>query len=155
MRVIGRPGAWQVEPVPAVHERYVLVWQLEQGTTSVFAIPNQDTLACVSPDCRFVAFRQGPGADTPRVAGGRGREVCLVVLDALRGGKEVWRTPGRGGGGCQLEGRDCGQLMDLSRVSALAFSGDGGKLLVGDTGGSVGVYEIRTAGEEDFYLRVI
>lgn len=155
VRVIGRPGAWQVEPVPTVHERYVLVWQLEQGTTSVFAIPNQDTLACVSPDCRFVAYRQGPGADTPGVAGGGGREVCLVVLDALRGGKEVWRTPGRGGGGCQLEGRDCGQLMDLSRVSALAFSGDGGKLLVGDTGGSVGVYEIRTAGEEDVNLRVV
>lgn len=155
VRVIGRPGAWQVEPVPVVHERYVLVWQLEEGTTSVFAIPNQDTLACVSPDCRFVAYRQGPGADTPAIAGGGGREVCLVVLDALRGGKEVWRTPGRGGGGCQLEGRDCGQLMDLSRVSALAFSRDGRKLLVGDTGGSVGVYEIRTAGEEDFDLGVI
>lgn len=154
VRVIGRPGTWQVEPVPAVHERYVLVWQIEEGMTSVFSIPNQDTLACVSPDCRFVAYRQGPGADTPGVAGDEGREVCLVVLDALRGGKEVWRTPGRGGGGCQLAGRDCGQLMDLSRVSALAFSGDGGKLLVGDTGGSVGVYEIRTAGEEDFDLRV-
>lgn len=154
VRVIGRPGAWQVEPVPAVHERYVLVWQLDEGMTSVFAIPNQDTLACISPDCRFVAYRQGPGADTPGVAGG-GREVCLVVLDALRGGKEVWRTPGRGGGGCQMKGKDCGQLMDLSRVSALAFSRNADKLLVGDAGGSVGVYGIRTAGEGDFDQRLV
>lgn len=158
VRVIGRPGAWQVEPVAAVQERYVLVWRLEgqgegegegEGTTSVFAIPNQNTLACVSPDCRFVAYRQGPGADTaaPAGDGGARREVCLVVLDALRGGKEVWRTPGRGGGGCRLGGRDCGQFMDLSRVSALAFSGDGTRLLIGDTGGAVGVYEIRTGTE--------
>lgn len=156
VRVIGRPGAWQVEPVGAVHERYVLVWRLEEGTTSVFAIPNQNTLACVSPDCRFVAYRQGPGADTPAIAGGGGgREVCLVVLDAMRGGREVWRTPGRGGGGCRLEGRDCGQLMDLSRVSALEFSGDGKKLLIGDTGGSVGVYEIRTTAQGDFTLGAV
>ncbi|KAJ4419116.1 hypothetical protein N0V82_005129 [Gnomoniopsis sp. IMI 355080] len=157
VRVIGRPGAWQVEPVAAIHERYVLVWRLEEGTTSVFAIPNQNTLACVSPDCRFVAYRQGPGADTLATAGGGGggREVCLVVLDAMRGGREVWRTPGRGGGGCRLEGRDCGQLMDLSRVSALAFSGDGQKLLIGDTGGSVGVYEVRTTAHGDFTLGVV
>lgn len=145
-----------MEPVAAVHERYVLVWRLEEGTTKIFAIPNQNTLACVSPDCRFVAYRQGPGADMPApCAGGGGREVCLVVLDALRGGREVWRTPGRGGGGCGLEGKDCGQLMDLSRVSALAFSGDGRKLLIGDTGGSVGVYEVRTTAQGGFSLAVV
>lgn len=149
VRVIGRPGAWQVEPV-AVPERYVLVWRIVAGATSVFAIPNYNTLACVSPDCRWVAYRQGPGADTVR----GGREVCLVVLDALRGGREVWRTPVLGGGGCRLE-RDCGQLMDLSRVTALAFSGNGGRLLIGDTSGSVGVYEIRTDGPGGFDLGVV
>ncbi|KAJ4394894.1 hypothetical protein N0V93_004114 [Gnomoniopsis smithogilvyi] len=54
VRVIGRPGAWQVEPVAAVHERYVLVWRLEEGTTSVFDIPNQNTLACMEAEERSV-----------------------------------------------------------------------------------------------------
>ncbi|CAN8099844.1 unnamed protein product [Discula destructiva] len=153
VRVIGAPGRWQVEPVE-VRERWVVVWEFEAATgagssssnssssgdgttTRVFAIPNDNTIACISPDCRFVAYRQGPGTEPE---GG-----CLVVLDALGGGREVWRTPRCGGGGCAVE-RDCGQLMDLSRVSAIAFSADGNRLLLGDTSGSVGSYEVRTTG---------
>ncbi|CAN8104466.1 unnamed protein product [Discula destructiva] len=89
-RTIGRPGLWQVEPVP-ITERVVLVWDFSGAVdrTSTYRIPA--VLACVSPDCRFVAYcdpggRHGSPDDTH---GG-----ALVVLDATRGGRELWRLEG-------------------------------------------------------------
>lgn len=137
VRVIGRPGAWQVEPV-TVHERWVLVWDLAADTTFVFPIPDENTIACISPDCRYVAYRQGPGADT----GLGGTRNCLVILDALHGGRELWRIPTFGGGGVRIAGGS-EQLLDLSRVTSISFSSDGKMFFVGDVDGSVGVYEIR------------
>lgn len=136
VRVIGRPGAWQVEPV-TVHERWVLVWDIAADTTSVFPIPDENTIACISPDCRYVAYRQGPGADT----GLGGTRNCLVILDALHGGRELWRIPTFGGGMGMAGGSE--QLLDLSRVTTISFSSDGKMFFVGDVDGSVGVYEIR------------
>lgn len=139
VRVIGRPGAWQVEPVN-VHERWVLVWDLATDSTSVFPIPDENTIACISPDCRYVAYRQGPGADT----GVGGPRNCLVILDALKGGRELWRTPTFGGGMGMARASE--QLLDLSRVISISFSSDGKMFFVGDVDGSVGVYEIRGDG---------
>lgn len=146
VRVIGRPGAWQVEPV-AVHERWVLVWDLAADATRVFPIPDENTIACISPDCRYVAYRQGPGADT----GLGGTRNCLVVLDALHGGRELWRIPTFAGGMSIAGGSE--QLLDLSRVTSISFSSDGKMFFVGDADGSVGVYEIRGGGERgDFNM---
>ncbi|KAL1868927.1 hypothetical protein Daus18300_005763 [Diaporthe australafricana] len=145
VRVIGRPGAWQVEPV-SVHSRWVLVWDMAAGgpglgtgaaMTSVFAIPDENTIACISPDCRYVAYRQGPGADT----GLGGSRNCLVILDVRAGGRELWRIPTFGGGTGLARGSE--QLLDLSRVTSISFSSDGKMFFVGDVDGSVGVYEIR------------
>ncbi|ROV89416.1 hypothetical protein VSDG_08684 [Cytospora chrysosperma] len=44
VRVIGRPGAWQVEPVAVLH-RQVLVWDLASNDTKAFAIPDENTIA--------------------------------------------------------------------------------------------------------------
>lgn len=140
VRVIGGPRAWQVEPVE-VHERYVLVWNFQTDSTTLFPIPNENTIACISPDCRFVAYRQGPGAETEM-----GRNVGLVILDALEGGRELWRTPTLGGDTGLT--RDCEQLMDLSKVTCISFSPDGTQLIVGDTGGSVGVYDVSAEGRK-------
>lgn len=136
VRVIGRPRAWQVEPVD-VAKRYVLVWDFEADTTNLFPIPNENTIACLSPDCRYVAYRRGPGADTEQ-----GRDVGLVILDALKGGRELWRTPTLAG---EIGlARDCDQLMDLSRVTSISFSSDGSQFIIGDASGSVGIYEVKT-----------
>lgn len=106
-RTIGRPGAWQVEPV-AVTERVVLVWDFGgagkddgRGTkkaTTMYRIP--DVLSCVSPDCRFVAYcdsgsrkaqQQNQRLQQHYEAGiGDG---ALVVLDAMSG-QELWRIDG-------------------------------------------------------------
>lgn len=133
VRVIGRPGAWQVEPV-TTHERHVLKWDFDTGETELFSIPNENTITCISPDCRYVAYRQGPGPDTKM-----GRDVCLVILDALHGGREVWRTPTSAGGSGLV--RDCDQLMDLSRITFMSFSLDGSQFIVGDANGTLGIYE--------------
>lgn len=99
-RTIGRPGVWQVEPVP-VTGRVVLVWDFGGGgdddddgdddsynntnnkKVTTYKIPQ--ALSCVSPDCRFVAYCD---------AGGPGRDGALVVLDAIQGGRELWRLDG-------------------------------------------------------------
>lgn len=129
VRVMGAPGAWQVEPAP-VASRFVLVWDMVAGTTGVFPIPNEDTVACVSPDCRYVAYRRGPGG---------GRAAALAILDALDGGRELWSTltlhPGR-----VVEADD--QFVEPMRISSLSFSPDGSLLMVGDTSGSVGMYHV-------------
>lgn len=128
VRVIGSPGAWQVEPVK-VPNRYVLVWNMRTDTTFVFPIPNENTVACISPDCRYVAYRRGP---EKRAREASGSSASLVILDALDGGRELWRTP------ALLED----QFLNPSKISSLSFSLDGGLFLVGDTHGSIGVYDV-------------
>lgn len=140
VHVIGHPRAWQVEPVTVLH-RYVLVWDMVTNDTVTFPIPDENTIACISADCRYVAYRQGPGADT----GKGGTRNCLVILDALNGGRELWRTPTFRGGTSLAGGSE--QFLDLSRVTTISFSKDGKQFLIGDVEGSVGVYEIR-AGDD-------
>lgn len=141
VRVLGRPGAWQVEPVAVIH-RYILIWNMATNDTKIFAVPDENTITCISADCRYVAYRQGPGADT----GQGGTRNCLVILDAQNGGRELWRTPTFGGEIGLAGGSE--QLLDLSRVTTISFSADGTLFLIGDVDGSVGVYEIRD-GDED------
>lgn len=135
VRVIGSSGVWQVEPVK-VPSRFVLVWNMAEDTTSVFSIPNENTVACISPDCRYVAYRQGLGKGG---RDGRDGRPSLVILDALDGGRELGRTP------ASLNQRhaiaDDGSI-DPSRVSSLCFSSDGGLLIVGNRDGSMEVYKV-------------
>lgn len=104
-RTIGRPGAWQVEPVldgddTTAASRVVLVWDFgsaeEGGRVTTYRIPH--VLSCVSPDCRFVAYCD-PGTAAAATAtgdgGGEGGDLgALVVLDATQGGRELWRLDG-------------------------------------------------------------
>lgn len=146
VRVIGRPSAWRVEPV-AVPDRYVLVWNLVTDTTSTFAIPHENTVACISPDCRFVAYRQGPvtmttttttTTTTAEANRGKGEGASLVILDARDGGRELWRAPRNPIG--STEPGD--PLMDISKISSISFSLDGNLFIVGNVNGSVGVYDV-------------
>ena len=118
----GKQGGWLLEAVTVTH-RQVLIWDFAANTTRVFPIP--DTLACVSPDCRFVAYCDAK----------RGR---LLVLDAMSG-KGLWQWPQ-----AELEGKaGFEQLADLSRITDLSFSGDGKLFFVADMNGGVGVFEVR------------
>lgn len=162
-RTIGRPGAWQVEPVVPVPQRVVLVWDFSVDKVTTYRIPH--VLSCVSPDCRFVAYCD-PGG---------GGDGALVVLDATQGGRELWRLDGAGkgelgpGGTSSRRSRKSfetrrsrrsssksdessialggGGLETLAaglhKVTELAFSGDGKSLFVGDIDGGIGVYELR------------
>lgn len=83
-RTFGKEGMWQVESV-TIAERVVLVWDFSGAVdrTSTYRIPA--VLACASPDCRFVAYCDPGGrfgVDSPG---------ALVVVDATRGGQELWR----------------------------------------------------------------
>ncbi|ROW08533.1 hypothetical protein VPNG_06141 [Cytospora leucostoma] len=119
-RTIGRPGAWQVEPV-AVTERSVLVWDFggaeDGGSCMTYRIP--DVLSCVSPDCRFVAYCDPGGGGSGARAGG------LVVLDATSG-RELWRMDGKEVSSDGASGRRSGR-------SSLRSGVDGG----------ISVYEVK------------
>lgn len=144
-RTFGKEGMWQVEPI-TITERVVLVWDFS-GTvdrTSCYRIPA--TLACVSPDCRFVAYCDPGGRD-----GARGK---LVVLDATRGGQELWRldeprkdaaaaitlqTGGASAGGrptSRWSRKSSGEVRKSDRRSSGQVSSDAGSLrLVSGAGG--------------------
>lgn len=168
-RTIGRPGAWQVEPV-VVTERTVLVWDFGSGEKAnsskkmavTYRIPN--VLSCVSPDCRFVAYCD---SGTRKSGVGYG---SLVVLDAMSG-RELWRVDGsatsRGKSDSSIRNstwsgrssetksswsssrsnRNTSEVFtlagNLDKVADLAFSGDGTRLSVGYLDGRVGVFEVR------------
>lgn len=121
----GRTGGWQLEPV-AVTSRQVLVWDFAANITRTYSIP--DAMACISPDCRFVAYCD-PGCG-------------LAVLDALSG-RELWRWSGSGGGGDENGETGFGPLRNLEKVGELAFSADGTLFFSGQGDGGVGVYEVR------------
>lgn len=126
---------YQLTAVP-VPNKIVLVWDLNDNSTRIYKIPN--TIACVSPDCCFVAYCDAQNADS----GARGR---LVIVDALTG-DEVWSWPDPG-----ATARDSGprldfkQFNDLNRVTELAFSHDSAFLVVGDSDGHTGVYKSRNS----------
>ncbi|KAK4151530.1 hypothetical protein C8A00DRAFT_17061 [Chaetomidium leptoderma] len=138
-RAGARGGGFNLAPA-TVHHRHVLVWDFSASSTKTFRIPN--ATSCVSPDCRFVAYCDASGVES----GARG---CLAVLDAMTG-RQLWCWPdpeaglmGTAGGG---EGMMQGALGDLSRVTEMCFSADGGFLFVGDAEGGIGVFEVREAG---------
>ncbi|OAQ61419.1 WD40 repeat-like-containing domain [Pochonia chlamydosporia 170] len=122
-----------------VPSRYVLVWDLAANSTRTFAIPN--CTACISPDCRYVAYCHASGA----AIGARG---TLAVIDVMSS-EEVWCWPDRNATAVD-SGPKPGfkQFEDLARVTELAFSADGKSLVVGDGDGRVGVYDIHGKNNE-------
>ncbi|KAK3945704.1 hypothetical protein QBC46DRAFT_336473 [Diplogelasinospora grovesii] len=145
------PASYRAVPVPAarggvgynlapvaVPWRHVLVWDFSASSTRTFSIPNTAT-SCVSPDCRFVAYCDATGTEL----GARG---SLVILDAMTG-REMWCWPDPDAGAAESGPRPgFEQLEDLSMVTELMFSADGGFLFVGDAAGSIGIYEVREHG---------
>ncbi|KAK0611261.1 hypothetical protein B0T14DRAFT_500401 [Immersiella caudata] len=117
------------KPMPAP-ERFVLTWDVENNTTTIFGIPNVQ--ACISPDCRRVAYCDANA----------GR---FIVVNAMTG-EEVWRWPdaGRTAGSSSF-----GQLENLHQVTVFEFSADGQTLMIGDTNGAVGMYSVREVKEPD------
>lgn len=112
------------KPLPAP-ERFVLVWVIVSNDTHMFAIPNVQ--ACISPDCRWVAYCDANA----------GR---FVILDVGSGGDEVWRWPDAG----ERDGAaSLGQLDDLHNITVFEFGADGKSLIVGDKNGGVGLFEVR------------
>jgi WD40 repeat protein len=109
----------------AVPFRYVLVWDLSENSTRTYGIPN--TVSCISPDCRFVAYCHV--AD---------RRTKLAILDA-QSGDELWAVGGEG------NLKSLAEVGDLAKVTELAFSGDGRFLLIGDVEGNTSIYDVREA----------
>lgn len=173
-RTIGRPGTWQVEPI-TITERVVLVWDFSGlvDKTTTFCIPA--VLACISPDCRFVAYCDPGGRN------GSDAHGVLAVLDITEGGRELWRLDAAVLGADTTTALDVGwrsssrwsrkssdtrrsghrsdksseivgveglELLaqNLKKVTELAFSGDGSQLLVGDERGEIGIYKFRLEG---------
>ncbi|SPQ24549.1 cd00922f-7f8b-44d4-881b-5f29f4469b22 [Thermothielavioides terrestris] len=115
-------------PLPPQPQRLVLTWHLPTNTTRLLAIP-AGAQACVSPDCRRLAYSDAAAGQ-------------FVVVD-LAAGAEVWRWPDA----ARAEGfASFGQLENLRGVTVFEFSSDGGMLVVGDVHGAVGVYEIGEVG---------
>ncbi|KAK4217518.1 hypothetical protein QBC37DRAFT_449655 [Rhypophila decipiens] len=136
---LGPGGKFRQTPVSAP-ERYVLIWDIMTNATRMFGIPNVQ--ACVSPDCRFVAYCD-PGRGTP------GTQGKFVIID-VASGEECWRWPARDG--LQKQAQQApwasfgGQMENLSRVTVFEFSSDSRLLIVGDASGALGIYEVREAG---------
>ncbi|KAK4235015.1 hypothetical protein C8A03DRAFT_46767 [Achaetomium macrosporum] len=113
---------------PPAPDRLVLTWDLPSNTTRLFSIP-ACAQACISPDCRRIAYCDA-------VAG------HFAIVDAASAA-EVWRWPDAA--------RECGfasfgQLENLDSVTVFEFSSDGRMLVVGDSSGGAGVYEVMETG---------
>lgn len=170
-RTIGRPGMWQVEPA-VVTDRVVLVWDFSTDKTTTYKIPDalncvspdcrfvaycdpgtaqrQGALAVLDAMSGRELWRLGSSgssgsSSTSRGGGGSGTAWDGRSVSSRRSGRssqksgrssEAGEAPTAAGGLEQLGG-------DLGRVTELAFSGDGGRLFVGDIEGGVGVYDIR------------
>ncbi|KAK4230173.1 hypothetical protein QBC38DRAFT_507693 [Podospora fimiseda] len=143
-------NGYNLAPV-AVPFRYVLVWDFAASSTKTFKIPN--TMSCVSPDCRLLAYCDSRGVDS----GARG---CLAVLDALTG-KQLWCWPDPDATAAEVANAGFDQLANLNKVTEMCFSADGGFLFVGDSEGKVGVFEVRdgsgaaAAGERNGSLTIV
>lgn len=129
-------SGYNLAPVPVPY-RHVLVWDFSAASTRTFAIPN--CTSCVSPDCRFVAYCDARGVES----GARG---CLAVLDAMTG-RALWCWPDPDAGPAESAAPPgLEQLADLSKITEMCFSADGGFLFVGDCEGGIGVFEVRELG---------
>ncbi|KAK3391387.1 hypothetical protein B0T20DRAFT_363366 [Sordaria brevicollis] len=110
-------------------ERFVLVWDMPTNTTKLIPIPNVQ--ACVSPDCRLVAYCD------PEMQ----RFVILDVTSSTA--EEVWKWPDA----AKVSGfASFGQFEAIRKITVFEFSPDGKWLIVGDASGALGVYEVREAG---------
>lgn len=124
---------FNLSPVLVQH-RIILVWDLASNSTRTFRIPN--TISCLSPDCRFVAYCH---ASTTSI-GGKG---SLAIVDVISE-TEIWRWPNP-----DATASDSGpkpgleQFEALSRVTELKFSADGAYLFVGDRDGQCCMYNIK------------
>ncbi|KAK0386430.1 hypothetical protein NLU13_6267 [Sarocladium strictum] len=134
-----RGDGYNLVSVPVPH-KIVLVWDLSANTTRIYRIPNTPT-TCVSPDCRYVAYCD--------VSGGLSARGNLTILD-LSTGSEIWNWPDKEAGeavsGMRRQGFE--QLEHLGRVTELSFSVDAKLLVVGDSEGKSGMYELRGSGSE-------
>ncbi|KAK3896762.1 hypothetical protein C8A05DRAFT_20333, partial [Staphylotrichum tortipilum] len=115
------PPAAPTTPVSAP-DRLVLTWDLPNNTTSLFSIP-PFAQACISPDCRRVAY-----CNTAN-----GASEFVIVDVATR--REVWRWPEAAS---EQGFASFGQLENMKGVRVFEFSRDGGVLVVGDGVGGVG-----------------
>ncbi|KAJ4398224.1 hypothetical protein N0V85_006338 [Neurospora sp. IMI 360204] len=108
-------------------ERFVLVWDMPANTTRLIPIPNVQ--ACVSPDCRLVAYCD------PEMQ-------KFVILDVTTA-EVVWKWPDA----AAVSGfASFGQFEAIKKITVFEFSPDGKWLIVGDASGALGVYEVREAG---------
>ncbi|KAK4238482.1 hypothetical protein C8A03DRAFT_33518 [Achaetomium macrosporum] len=123
-------NGYNLVPVPVPY-RHVLVWDFSASSTKTFRIPN--ATSCVSPDCRFVAYCDARGVES----GARG---CLALLDAMTG-RQLWCWPDPEAG--YMESAVQNHLSDLSKVTEMCFSADGGFLFIGDSDGGIAVFEVR------------
>lgn len=135
-RVVSRPGAsgameWKLAPTP-VPFKHVLVWDMSENSTRSFGIPN--TTACVSPDCRFVAYCD--------VAEEKKRRK-LAIVDASSG-EELWSV---GSTSSSVSSEDDIRMMeqfgDLSTITNLDFSSDARFIVVGYSDGNTAIYDVR------------
>jgi WD40 repeat protein len=135
-----RGDGYNLVSVPVPH-KIVLVWDLSENSTRLYRIPNKST-SCVSPDCQYVAYCD--------VSGGVSARGTLAIMD-LSTGTEVWSWPDRDAGEAASGKRRQGyeQLEHLGRVTELSFSVDSKMLVVGDSEGRSGMYELRGGGEGD------
>ncbi|KAL2266033.1 hypothetical protein VTJ83DRAFT_5385 [Remersonia thermophila] len=130
-------GSFNLNPVKVMY-RYVLVWDFAASSTRTFRIPNASS-ACVSPDCRFVAYCDARGV-------GGGARGCLAVLDAMTG-RRLWCWPDPEGTMSLAEDAAMQRAVgDLSRVTEMCFAADGGFLFLGYADGAVTVFELRETG---------
>lgn len=137
-RIVTVPSAqggetFNLSPV-LVRHRIILVWDLASNSTRTFKIPN--TISCLSPDCRFVAYCH---ASTTSI-GGKG---SLAIVDVISE-TEIWRWPNP-----DATAADSGpkpgleQFESLSKVTELKFSADGAYLFVGDRDGQCCMYNVK------------
>jgi hypothetical protein len=135
-RVVSRPGSngameWKLSPTP-VPFKHVLVWDMSENSTRSFGIPN--TTACVSPDCRFVAYCD--------VAAEKKRRK-LAIVDASSG-EELWSV---GSTSSSVSSEDDMRMMeqfgDLSTITNLDFSSDARFIVVGYSDGNTAIYDVR------------
>ncbi|KAL2760349.1 hypothetical protein ACRALDRAFT_1059814 [Sodiomyces alcalophilus JCM 7366] len=130
----GKKGGVRLEPVP-VTARHVIVWDFSANTTRTYAIP--DAIACVSPDCRFVAYCD-PQAGVAVLDAMTGTELCWLGRE-----EESTRSSERSSVFSRVSGGSAEQPKDAQNITELCFSADGGLFYAGNKAGSVHVYEVK------------
>ncbi|ROT42150.1 hypothetical protein SODALDRAFT_326316 [Sodiomyces alkalinus F11] len=136
-------GGSRLEPAP-VTARHVLLWDFSANTAWTYAIP--DAVACVSPDCRFVAYCCDHKAGVAILDAMTGRELCWLHV-----GKEEESIHSSDGSSVlsRVSGGSSEQSKGAHQITELCFSADGSLFYVGDGAGSVRVYHIKEPQRED------